>query len=202
MSSLIIESPHRQGMVRRLVQGLITLFFWGLWLYLLSPLIAPLMVAMGLDHAVFVYAKPVDYPKFISPILLFIAVIIFSMELWVRYNVFLYRRSKWQNTLNVVYRNQLAQHFGVSSNELAGWHRSERLTIRLTECGKIFNVEVNKSPEVPVPKPPKNKQTVSLQDDKKSLAQTNSPEPRKKRRQASKESRTSPLGNLAWPVRQ
>ncbi len=145
MSSLIIESPHRQGVVRRVFQGGLTLFFWGLWIYLMLPLVAPLVAAAGVEHSLFVSAEPVDYLKFLFPILLFVGVVMLSMELWVIYNIFLHRRNNRQEPFSIVYRSQLASHFGVSPHKLAGWHRSEQMTIRLTEHGKVYDVEVKKA---------------------------------------------------------
>ncbi|GEM_PF-631338 len=159
MSSLIIESPHRQGMVRRIFQGGITLFFWVLWIYLMLPLAAPLMAAAGVENLLFISAEPVNYLKFLFPILLFIGVVMLSMELWVIYNIFLHRRNNRQEPLSIVYQSQLASHFGVSPHLLAGWHRSEQMIIRLTEYGKVYDVEVKK----PSVAKPRSRRTVRSQ---------------------------------------
>ncbi len=147
MSSLIIESSHRQGKVRKFVQGGLTLFFWGVWIYLMLPLMGPLMAIAGLDHSLFGSAEPGSYLKFLFLILLFIGLVMLSMELWVIYNIFLHRRGHRRESLNIVYRTQLARHFGVSPRELADWHRSEQMIVRLTKYGKIYDVEVNDAPE-------------------------------------------------------
>ncbi len=156
MNSLIIESPHRQGVLRRFIQGGITLAFWGIWIYLMLPLLTPLMAMAGIEHALLTSLEPIDYLKYILPILLFVGVLMLSMELWVRYNIFLHRRSPRQERKNIVYRTQLARHFGVPLNELTQWHRSEQITIRLTEQGKIHDIKIN-SPSRPAtgPKGPK-----------------------------------------------
>jgi len=141
MSSLIIESPHRQGGVRRFFQSGITLFFWGVWLYLMLPLVAPLMAAAGLEHSLFVSVVSADYLQLVFPILFFVGIVMLIMELWVVYNIFLHRRRRQRDSLSIVYQNELASHFGVSSNKLAGWHRSGQMTIWLTEQGGIHDVK-------------------------------------------------------------
>ena len=151
MSSLIIDSPHRQGTVRRIVQSGITLFFWGVWGYLMLPLAASLMTLVGIELALVASVAPKEYLRFIFPILLFIGVVMLSMELWVRYNIFLYRRGNRRHPPDIVYRTALARHFGVSPRELADWHRSAQMTIRLTEQGKVYDVEV-KTPVVGTPR--------------------------------------------------
>ncbi len=149
MSSLIIENPRRQGVARRLIQGGITLFFWGLWFYLMLPLLTPLMAMAGIEHLLLANMEPVDYLKFIFPILLFVGLLMLGMDLWVKYNIFLhYRNNRKRPSKKIVYRTQLARHFGVPLHDLTGWHRSEQMMIRMTEHGKIYDVEV-KSPPVP-----------------------------------------------------
>ncbi len=148
MSSLIIESPHRQGGMRRFIQSGITLFFWGVWIYLMLPLIAPLIAAAGLEHSLFVSAVSADHLQLVFPILFFIGVVMLIMELWVVYNIFLHRRRSRRDPLSIVYQNDLASHFGVSSNKLAGWHRSGQMTIWLTEHGGIHDVRMEKPSSV------------------------------------------------------
>lgn len=145
MNSLIIESPHRQGMVRRFIQSAITLLFWGLWFYLMLPLVAPLMAMAGLEHLLLTSMEPINHLIYVVPIMLFVGMLSISMGLWVRYNIFLHHRSNLQERKNIVYRTQLARHFGVSITELTGWHRSEQMTIRLTKHGKIYDVKVKSS---------------------------------------------------------
>ncbi len=143
MSSLIIESPHRQGMVRKFVQGGLTLFFWGLWIYLMLPLAAPLMALVGLKFSLFASATHTEHIWFIFPIMLFSAMAMLGMQLWVIYNIFLHHRRNQQARLSSVCQNELASHFGVAADDLADWHSSGQMTIRLTEQGDVHDVEVN-----------------------------------------------------------
>jgi len=85
MNSPIIESPHRQGMMRRIVQGGITLFFWGVWLYLMLPLLAPLMALAEIEHTLLTPVAPAEYLRFMVPVVIFVGVVMLGMELWVRY---------------------------------------------------------------------------------------------------------------------
>jgi len=151
MSSLIIENPHRQGLVRRFIQGAITLAFWGIWLYLMLPLLTPLIAMAGIEHALLSSLEPIDYLRYILPIILFVGALMLGMELWVRYNIFLHRRSHRQKRKKTVYRTQIAKHFDVPLNDLTGWHHSGRMIIRMTEHGKVYDVEVKPPLKSPVP---------------------------------------------------
>ncbi len=144
MNSLIIENSRRQGPVRMLVQGGLTLFFWCFWIYLMLPLAAPLASLMGLEFPWLASATSTEYLWLIFPILFFAGIVMLGMELWVIYNMFLDRRSKRQEQLGVVYRNELARHFGVGADELENWHCSGQMIIRLTEEGDVSDVEVRK----------------------------------------------------------
>lgn len=167
MNSPIIESPHRQGMMRRIVQGGITLFFWGAWFYLMLPLLASLMALVEIELALLTPIAPTEYLRFVVPVVIFVGVVMLGMELWVRYNIFLYRRGNRRRPPGIVYRAALARHFGVSPQELANWHRSAQITVRLTRQGKVRDAEVKRpAPSRPlsakgrVPEPRRRRGTV------------------------------------------
>ncbi|MCF6211848.1 MAG: poly-beta-1,6-N-acetyl-D-glucosamine biosynthesis protein PgaD [Gammaproteobacteria bacterium] len=141
-SSLIIENPHCQGKVRRLVQGAVTLMLWLLWFYLLLPVFEPVLTLAGIDLSVIgVAARHVNFEILVLGPLL-VGVVVLGFWLWVRYNILLHRfRADRQNSCNTVGRSELADSFGICPLALTDWHSSDQLLIRLTEQGGIRSVE-------------------------------------------------------------
>lgn len=139
---LIIESPERQGRGRRLVQGTITLGLWLLWLYLVLPVVKPVLEMAGIDLSVLgVAAKAVDRQVFVG-VLSLIATVVLSFWLWARYNALLHRfYAKGRTPCVRVGREELADSFGICPRALAHWHSAGQLLIRLTEQGGICSVE-------------------------------------------------------------
>jgi len=141
-NSLIIENPSRQGRVRRLVQGVMTLMLWLLWFYLLLPVFKPVLALAGVDlSTIGVVAREVNFEIF-SLGLLLVGTVVLGFWLWARYNTLLYRfRTGGQNQCGSVGRNELADSFGICPLALTDWHGSEQLLIRLTDKGGICSVE-------------------------------------------------------------
>ena len=142
--SLIIENPRRQGTVRRLVQGTMTLVLWLLWFYLLLPAFEPVLALAGVDLSIIgVEAKKVDFEVFLSGLLL-VGAVVLSFWLWVRYNTLLCRcRVDGQDPCNSVGRSELADSFGICPLALTDWHSADQLLIRLTEQGGIRSVKAD-----------------------------------------------------------
>ncbi len=140
MNALIIESPGRQGIMRRLVQGLITLGFWGLLVYLLLPLFMPLLVAAGIVAETPVAGGAGSGAEIFYVLMLLVGGAMFGFGLWAEYNALLHRHRerKAPAPLRAICEQELANHFNVNPVELADWQRSGQLTIRLTEQGGIY----------------------------------------------------------------
>ena len=141
-SPLIIESPQRQGGVRRVVQGTLTLGLWLLWLYLVLPVFEPLLRLAGIDlSAMGMVAKVVEIETFALALAL-VGALLLGFWLWARYNTLLHRFRRTDKEQCVgVGRNELADSFGICPLALIDWHGSGQLVIRLTEQGGIYSVE-------------------------------------------------------------
>ncbi|HHH47872.1 MAG TPA: poly-beta-1,6-N-acetyl-D-glucosamine biosynthesis protein PgaD [Gammaproteobacteria bacterium] len=141
-SPLIIESPQRQGGVRRVVQGTLTLGLWLLWLYLMLPVFEPLLALAGIDlSAMGMAAKVVDVGIFVL-VLALVGAVMLGFWLWARYNTLLHRfRRAGKEECASVGRDELADSFGICPLALTDWHGSGQLVIRLTEQGGICSVK-------------------------------------------------------------
>ena len=141
-NSLVINSPERQGLVRRVVQGSLTLMLWALWFYLLLPVFEPALAMAGVDLAAQGLAvKTVELEPFAMTLLLMGTVMV-SFWLWARYNILLHRfRAGVQGQHDSVGHDELADSFGICPLALSSWQRSEQLVIRHTEQGGICSVE-------------------------------------------------------------
>jgi len=143
-NTLIIENSHLQGHWRRIGQGIVTLFFWCLWGYLILPLASPLMSYIGVEIA---FIHQVDIYILINiliAVLLVSATMIFSMSLWSFYNYLLHLNThpiQWP--IPKVLAKELATDFNVNLLDLAHWQYSKELNIQLNEQGNIQNVKTN-----------------------------------------------------------
>ncbi len=141
MNTLIIQNPRSQGMLRRFTQSSLTLALWLLWFYLLLPALSPVLAWVGVDLPIINF-REMNLKVFIV-MLLSIAVIIVSFLLWIEYNILLYRHTdNGKKKSNIIHHHELARYFKVNPNNLANWHRSEQLTIQLTEQGNIHRIKV------------------------------------------------------------
>lgn len=142
-NSLIIDSPERQGRVRQVLQGALTLVMWLLWFYLLLPVFKPALAMIGVDLLTLgVVVKTVELQPFALALLL-VGTVMLIFWLWAHYNVFLHRFHAGAKALeNSVDHRELADSFGICPQALSGWQRSGQLVIRHTEQGDICSVEV------------------------------------------------------------
>lgn len=141
MNNLIIENSRKQGPLRRISQGGITLIFWALWLYFLAPLFAPITNAVGIQLPI---SNQIDLEsltlRLVNSVLIVIVVLAIWSELWGRYNVYLHKRRKQRIPTLSVGLTALAKHFQVHPRELALWQRTQLLMIHLNDKGIIRRV--------------------------------------------------------------
>ena len=144
MSTLIIQSPHNQGTLRKYTQSSITAVLWALWIYLLLPILAPLLLLIDHDIQTIRHIEnSLNIKQFIA-ILPFIIMIALGYWLWSKYNTLLYfyRNKKGQG--KSIHPHKLSNYFSVSPKEQACWQQLKQMTVKLTEQGDISYVKEHK----------------------------------------------------------
>jgi len=137
MSTLIIQSPHNQGTLRKYTQSSMTMVLWALWIYLLLPVLAPLLVLIGNDiQAISQIERSLNIKQFIA-IFPFIIIMIVGNWLWSKYNTLLYFHRNQKDQENRIHQDESSTYFDVSAKELAYWQQLKQVTVKLTEQGHV-----------------------------------------------------------------
>ena len=142
-NKLIIENGHLQSKWRRLAQGLLTLFFWCLWVYMIFPLASPIVNLMNIDIG---FSHQLDLELLVSIVIMAVAAcvsIVVSMLIWRYYNIFLDKKKQLKDAHHsTVLREELADYFGVNSTDINQWQHAKALRIELSDSGIILDVNV------------------------------------------------------------
>ncbi len=149
MSTLIIQNPHNQGTLCKYTQNSMTIALWILWIYLLLPILEPLLILIGNDIQVInQIERSLNIKQFIA-IFPFIIMIIPGYWLWSKYNTLLYHRHNKKKSGNIVHHHESSNYFGISSQKLHHWQQLKQVTVRLTEQGNISCIKEHKSLKEP-----------------------------------------------------
>jgi len=144
MNTLIIQSPHNQGVLRKYTQNSMTMVLWALWVYLLLPALAPVLVLIGNDIQ---SISQIEYSlniKQLIAIFPFIALVTLGNWLWSKYNTLLYLRHNKKDQENSIHQYKSLNYFDVSAKELACWQQLKQMTVKLTEQGDVSCVKEHK----------------------------------------------------------
>ncbi len=144
MNTLIIQSPHNQGTLRKYTQSSMTMMLWALWVYLLLPVLTPLLVYVSNDIQIISQVEhSLSIKQFIA-IFPFIALMVLGNWLWSKYNTLLYLRHHKKGQKNSIHQHTSLNYFDVSAKELACWQQLKRMTVKLTEQGDVSCVKEHK----------------------------------------------------------
>ncbi|MCF6338610.1 MAG: poly-beta-1,6-N-acetyl-D-glucosamine biosynthesis protein PgaD [Gammaproteobacteria bacterium] len=144
MNTLIIQSPHNQGTLRKYTQSSMTMMLWALWVYLLLPVLAPVLVYIGNDiQTISQIEHSLSIKQFIA-IFPFIALVILGNWLWSKYNTLLYLRHHEKTQETSIHQYTSLNYFDVSAKELACWQQLKQMTVKLTEQGNVSCVKEHK----------------------------------------------------------
>jgi len=145
MSTLIIQSPHNQGTLRKYTQSSMTMMLWVLWVYLLLPVLAPLLILAGNDiQTINLTKESLNFIQF-AAVLPLLMVMMMGYWLWSKYNTLLYCYRGEDILENVVYLHETPNYFGISGKDLASWQQLKQMTVNLTEQGDVSYVKGHKS---------------------------------------------------------
>ncbi|RUM93953.1 MAG: poly-beta-1,6-N-acetyl-D-glucosamine biosynthesis protein PgaD [Thiothrix sp.] len=136
---LIIDSPEKQKTWKRIGFFLLTLFFWGLWFFLWTPLpgLIGQLFTIGITGMSF---RPATYV--IVFVVLLLALISWQVG-WLHYNLARFR-TRGRRLKNKILGNQeLGEFFIVDNNKLSQWQKSKCLVVKHDEIGEIEKIDVN-----------------------------------------------------------
>ncbi len=145
MNTLIIQSPQNQSILSKYTQSLMTAVLWVLWIYMLLPILEPLLVLIDHDiQSINPTENSLNFKQFM-PVLTLIVSLIISCWLWSKYNTLLYHYRNKKNQEKSVRQSKTSSYFSVSPKELTYWQQLKQVTVKLTEQGDILNVSCYRS---------------------------------------------------------
>ncbi len=136
---LIINSPEKQAIWKRVGFFLLTLIFWGVWLYLWTPLpeIAVKLINQGFSEFSF---RPATY------VIVFFAML-FSLATWqigwLHYNLARFKKRGRRIKQSLLSNHELGHFFTVDNSKLNNWQQSKCLVIQHNDTGEIQEIDIN-----------------------------------------------------------
>jgi biofilm PGA synthesis protein PgaD len=136
---LIINSPEKQAAWKRVGFFLLTLIFWGVWLYLWTPL--PELVAILINKGFSEISwRPATY------VVVFFAML-FSLATWqigwLHYNLARFKNRGRRLKQSLLSNHELGHFFTVDNSKLNNWQLSKCLVIQHNDTGEIQEIDVN-----------------------------------------------------------
>lgn len=139
----IISNPHLLSRGQRLVGGALTLAFWSIWLYILTPLLSLLTWIFGLSlfYEEFVARDGAAEILDMLPFLLFSATLpSAALLIWARYNYLRFRGIQRRARRSDVSLEELAIYCGLEEEMILLLQNSPLLTVEHDGQGKLLEV--------------------------------------------------------------
>ncbi len=136
---LIINSPEKQVVWKRMGFFLLTLGFWGAWIFLWTPLpgLAQQLILTGFSEFSW---RPATY------VVVFFAMF-FSLATWqigwLNYNLARFKTRGRRSNQTLLSNQELGQFFTVDNRKLNNWQQSKCLVIQHNDTGEIQEIDVN-----------------------------------------------------------
>ncbi len=136
---LIISNPENQVFWKRAVSFLVTLCFWGVWVYLWTPLPAIINKLSQSGFSNFSMQPPPYIIVFFS----LLAVLITWQLGWLNYNLIRFKNRGRRTEQSLLSNQELVQFFTVDNNKLDNWQQSKCLVIQHNDTGEIQEININ-----------------------------------------------------------
>ena len=145
MRPLLIERPERQSVTQRWGYSLLTLAFWGVFIYFLRPVLTLAVWVIGYwrFHDVMIESHGIEH---LASLLLIYLLIILGMSLslvgWGFYNLMRYGRHEKRITQpESSTPEMLAEYFMVEPDDVRTWQDTKCLVIHFDSSGRIVNAD-------------------------------------------------------------
>jgi poly-beta-1,6-N-acetyl-D-glucosamine biosynthesis protein PgaD len=142
MRDLIIEKEHAQTKGQKYGYRLLTLVFWGTFLYLLRPLLTFLAWAVGISLFTEAMIEEGGWHGLAALLGLYAAVILviaLVLKTWEQYNLQRFRGRERRRQAPAVTIADMASRFGVDAGELLRWRQSRSLLLLHDHSGGIIS---------------------------------------------------------------
>ena len=143
-AQLIIDRPEQQTQLQRATYGILTLFFWAIWVNLWLPLVTLVGWMLGINRFVEVMMFDGGFDNLWRVFAWYgVAIALFSGSLvaWAVYNWIRFRtagrRGRQSSPLRMA---KLAQRLRTDPETMALWHRAKRIRTRFNENGQFVGV--------------------------------------------------------------
>lgn len=140
--AIIIESPSLQTLQQQFASSLLTLIFWGLWLYLFMPLFSFAAWFFGVQifyHHMIILQGYEGLFYLLKWYTLFFGGLCGSLLLWARINFFRFRNKENRKQVDYTTTNELASHFKQSVSRLAILQKCKKMTLHFSKDGLLLN---------------------------------------------------------------
>ncbi len=136
---LIINSPEKQAVWKRVGFFLLTLIFWAIWLYLWTPL--PELVTKLIDKGFSEISwRPATYVIVFFAMLFFLA----TWQIgWLHYNLARFKKRGRRIKQSLLSNHELGHFFTVDNKKLNNWQQSKCLVIQHNDTGEIQEIDIN-----------------------------------------------------------
>lgn len=142
IQAIIIESPSLQTLQQQFGSSLVTLIFWGLWLYLFMPLFSFAAWFFGFQifyHHMIILQGYEGLFHLLKWYTLFFGGLCGSLLLWARINFFRFRNKENRKQVDYTTTNELASQFNQSASRLAILQKCKKMTLHLSKDGLLLN---------------------------------------------------------------
>jgi len=143
MTDLVYDSPEMQPTPQKIVYFFLTLSLWVFWFSLWIPAIE--IVGLAETAQFFPVSKIGDELRYLLGILgqygMLIGVMSVALLAWVKYNKLRFSVNEKRRGRYLVSVVDVAEYFGVETEELAGWRRERVVTVVHDDNGRLVRVE-------------------------------------------------------------
>lgn len=141
---MIIEQAKSTPGRLKLLYGMLTVVFWGLWLYLWMPLITFLAWLLGLDAFITHMVNLEGYRGLKQLLAVYGMVIVFlggSLVVWAIYNLVRFRGKDRRAERALVSTADMADYAGLYPAELKAAQSSQRLVLHHDDHARVTGIE-------------------------------------------------------------
>jgi biofilm PGA synthesis protein PgaD len=142
---LIINRPHLVPGPRRVFYGMVTFFFWYLWLNLWLPVVTFIAWLFGGFLGYRQVLELRDYHELMHLLAWYALVIVIlggGLLAWATYNLMRFRGKERRGPLPDVTLEEYAKYMRVAPHELAAWRRAGTVTVHHDESGHFESVDI------------------------------------------------------------
>jgi biofilm PGA synthesis protein PgaD len=145
LMSPIIERSDLQSPQQRTLFGMLTIMFWGFWLYLWLPLLALVAWAVGLEQAYKYMVVLGGYEEVLRLLGVYFLVILLlggTLTGWATYNIMRYGKRGRRGAAAAPSLEKIALYYKQDHLQVSDWRKAQRMSVTHDEHGNVHIVDV------------------------------------------------------------